>query len=628
MRIVLAISTFLSCFVVPAAAQWTVSRVDTLSTEYDELVCSQMGEGLIFARASKEHLINNLDWVDNKHYGLLKANWVDSYAQFKDIEPLLSGTGQFDDGTACYNAATATLWFGSANGIGGSRSNKLQIFSCVEKGGKWIDIKPFPLNSRQYHVAHPYLSPSGDQLFFSSDMPGGAGGMDIWYCNLLDSTWSAPIWMGPGVNSTGNELFPTYFQGEVFYSSDRSGNLDLWKATKGSQWKSAIPIEHLNSPQDDLSLIWLDNETGFFTSSREGNDDIFHFSKNPDESDLLNYTAQIVCKGIPIQNAKITVRNESNMIALQDITGTDGKFDLRSLNLHKQYTFKIEGVDPDILSQALLYVLDEKGNRIRVYHIGRDGSFVFQALPGDEVSPMVKVEEDDESILMLEIEGQVYEAEPGDVGSGEAVYIMSEDNELLALAYTSAGGQFRFPEVSPQRGYNFKVEEGSKALQLTIYEGENRVTVPINDRVASYQRLNEGESIRLINENNDPIYIKEDEVFIIRNIYYKFDSSNINVIAKQQLDQLGEIMKLNPKIHIELSSHTDSWGTDEYNMELSQRRATSAVQHLISVGVSAERMSSVGLGETKLLNRCIEPEDCPDELHALNRRTEIRMFVK
>jgi outer membrane protein OmpA-like peptidoglycan-associated protein len=87
-------------------------------------------------------------------------------------------------------------------------------------------------------------------------------------------------------------------------------------------------------------------------------------------------------------------------------------------------------------------------------------------------------------------------------------------------------------------------------------------------------------------------------------------------------------MRLNPQIHIELSSHTDSRGEDDYNLSLSERRANGAVRHLQQKGIEEDRMSPRGFGETRLLNNCTNDNECPEEMHALNRRTEIRMFVK
>jgi len=112
----------------------------------------------------------------------------------------------------------------------------------------------------------------------------------------------------------------------------------------------------------------------------------------------------------------------------------------------------------------------------------------------------------------------------------------------------------------------------------------------------------------------------------IENIYYDFDKANIRPDAAVELNKLIKIMKDNPTIQIELGSHTDSRGSDGYNMLLSQLRANSAVLYLITVGgIDKSRLTARGYGETRLLNRCSNGVDCSPAEHQLNRRTEFKI---
>ncbi|MGZ3941016.1 MAG: OmpA family protein [Bacteroidia bacterium] len=121
----------------------------------------------------------------------------------------------------------------------------------------------------------------------------------------------------------------------------------------------------------------------------------------------------------------------------------------------------------------------------------------------------------------------------------------------------------------------------------------------------------------------DPIVINK--AVRLDNIYYDYDKWDIRKDALPALDVLLKIMKENPEIHVELSSHTDSRGSDKYNMKLSQKRAESAVNYIISQGVHMERIYAKGYGETKLLNQCKNGVKCSDEEHQLNRRTEFKV---
>jgi len=111
----------------------------------------------------------------------------------------------------------------------------------------------------------------------------------------------------------------------------------------------------------------------------------------------------------------------------------------------------------------------------------------------------------------------------------------------------------------------------------------------------------------------------------IENIYYDFDKSDIRSDAAIELDKLVKVLNDNPTIWIELGSHTDSRGDDRYNQWLSQRRANAAVQYIIEKGISKNRISAKGYGETRLLNRCTNGIKCSAADHQLNRRTEFKI---
>jgi len=110
------------------------------------------------------------------------------------------------------------------------------------------------------------------------------------------------------------------------------------------------------------------------------------------------------------------------------------------------------------------------------------------------------------------------------------------------------------------------------------------------------------------------------------NIFYDLDKSNIREDAAIELNKLVLVMESNPGLKIELSSHTDSRGSDAYNLALSQRRAKSAVAFIISKGISKDRIVARGYGETKLINRCSNGVKCSKAEHQANRRTEVKVL--
>jgi outer membrane protein OmpA-like peptidoglycan-associated protein len=113
-----------------------------------------------------------------------------------------------------------------------------------------------------------------------------------------------------------------------------------------------------------------------------------------------------------------------------------------------------------------------------------------------------------------------------------------------------------------------------------------------------------------------------EKAIVLDNIYYDLDKAEIRTDAAVELDKLVKILKDNPAIRIELSSHTDSRSSDAYNLDLSQRRAQSAVDYMVSKGVAAERLVAKGYGETQLIIKDAKTE----EEHQTNRRTEFKVI--
>lgn len=116
------------------------------------------------------------------------------------------------------------------------------------------------------------------------------------------------------------------------------------------------------------------------------------------------------------------------------------------------------------------------------------------------------------------------------------------------------------------------------------------------------------------------------KTFELENIYYDFDKHNIRPDAAAVLDELVRTLRDNPTLEIELSSHTDSRGSDAYNEALSQRRAQAAVDYLVSRGIARARMVAKGYGETRLVNDCGNGVTCSSEQHQANRRTEVTVL--
>ena len=156
---------------------------------------------------------------------------------------------------------------------------------------------------------------------------------------------------------------------------------------------------------------------------------------------------------------------------------------------------------------------------------------------------------------------------------------------------------------------------------ILCFEGVNSVTPGITENLSS----NNNNGILLANVEMEKIF--SGKSFDIQNIYWDLNSSELKPDSKEELNKIINILRYNPNLTLELGSHTDSRGTKEFNKDLSERRANSAVKFIRDFGgIPKFRIVSAGYGEDQILNDCIDGIKCSEEQHAKNRRTAIKII--
>lgn len=191
---------------------------------------------------------------------------------------------------------------------------------------------------------------------------------------------------------------------------------------------------------------------------------------------------------------------------------------------------------------------------------------------------------------------------------------LSADNEaVLDEAFTGGDGRFNF-RVYPEEHYELISE---KTDYFTVRKDFSTIGKSVDKTTLTEEVTNITFETKIM---MDPIVLEK--AIVLNNIYYDLDKDNIRSDAAIVLDSLVQIMDDNPEIFIELGSHTDSRQTDAYNMDLSRRRARSAVNYIIDQGVSSDRIVAKGYGETQLLIKNAQTE----EQHQKNRRTEFKVL--
>lgn len=226
------------------------------------------------------------------------------------------------------------------------------------------------------------------------------------------------------------------------------------------------------------------------------------------------------------------------------------------------------------------------------------------------------------------IRGVVKDRDTKEILSDATVSVINENGRTILSSITGTDGQFEF-EVNKGQQYVVNV------IRDSYFENENIVATAAlrpNDEVFTEIFLEQKVEEETDNYPAPKSMEVEDgvalQVIELEYINYDLDKSDIRPDAAATLDKLIVLMKEFPELEIRVESHTDSRGSDEYNMVLSKRRAKAAFDYLVSKGIDPNRMLYQGYGETRLLNNCSNGVDCADEQHEVNRRSIVKVVRK
>ncbi|MFT7033283.1 MAG: outer membrane protein OmpA-like peptidoglycan-associated protein [Cyclobacteriaceae bacterium] len=450
----------------------------------------------------------------------------------------------------------------------------------------WVNIRPFEYNDDEYSVGHPSITNDGEKMFFSSDMPGGFGGTDIYVTYLKNGEWGQPKNLGKTINTEGMEVFP-YLNGDyLYFSSDGHGGLgglDLYRATLLND--EAVEFKNLGHPMsssfDDFSLIINeDDHYGYFSTNRDDTvyDNIYYF--------VYDKPGDIFVRGTVVDNRDESIVPESK-VKLMDVDGNVLKDTLSDQN--GAFEFRLS------------YRRHYKLNAAKLGYKTINTDSIYTAKANDIIEDRILRIEPREVLVSI----VAVDKDTRDVISGAAITCL----DLAMNTGVNLKPNVNAFEFITNLGKKYEMS-GSKAgyfansIQKTIGYDERsdvlRFEIPLEKIVL-------------------------DKAIELENIYYDLDKSFIRADAAVELDKLVKILVDNPTIKIELGSHTDSRGSDNYNQRLSQRRATSAVEYIVKNGIDKGRIVAKGYGETALVNKCSNGVQCSKEEHQRNRRTEFKV---
>lgn len=563
---------------------------------------------------------------------------------------------KFNEAAAAFSPDGETVYFTRNNYLDGhvGKSDdgltKLKIFAGhAAPGGGWTNLQALPFCSNEYSAAHPTVSANGRRLFFSSNMPGGYGGMDLYVSEFDNGRWGPPFNLGPVVNTEGNEIFPFIDKNDRLYFASNGhiglGSLDIYyTAEKGrGDWNLPVNLGYpVNSPHDDFGIVFSPDLTwGFFSSDRDGGagrDDIYGFRKVAVSVEVLVLDG---LTGQPVSGALLTDSRTGNTFT----TGADGKiaFDMR-------------------VNECAGFAASKTG-----YETGSGEVCSFNTAPGANLRIEISIEKQ----AKFTVQGLVFDMLDGLPADGARVTLTNNCGRPIPTAYiTGADGRYRFKVdkdccytvKAAKEGYIAGIAEELCTHGLTVgsaikvnvnllpYLGDALSGTPDSPGRPVYDPL----SGLYENPDGSPANTELGEGLIVRegvlydhdvpsnpsatewqsapsgagfliHIYYDFNQANVREESMPELQKLLRMLQENPEFKVEIASHTDARGSSDYNLLLSQRRAEAVVNWLIRQGIQRERLIARGYGETQPVNPCNDNTPCSEREHQMNRRTEFRI---
>ncbi len=457
-----------------------------------------------------------------------------------------------------------------------------QIYVSTKTGSTWSEPEKLkePINDQFYTSTQPAVGietkKNFEVVYFVTDRAGEKGRTDIWYFlyNQDKNKYSKPRKISKKLNTIGNEITP-WFDTEthtLYFSSDGYpglGGFDVFKSTgELTKWTTPVNVGYpINSEADDLYFtISKNRESGFFTSNRKGG---IALKSATCCDDMYNFRwTQYI--HIMVKGNIFTKFQTTNSNTIQRIFN---------------FTQFFNSNNPLPKNSTILAVNDS------IQFSSTDSISDFFAVQGNKTDSTIFLDSAKVNLYLVD-------------------FVNGQETDFFVKSYSTKTDGY----------YDFHLEQGNYYRLVTEKDG-------YFNGIATISTTNIKQSDTLIQD----IELKKIpmQAIVLKNIYYKFDKWDLTKNAKQIIDNmLYPILRDNPKLIVEISSHTDAIGNDTYNKKLSQKRAESVVNYLTQdKSVDSKRLVAKGYGESKPIasNTNKDGSDNP-EGRAKNRRTEFKVI--
>lgn len=486
------------------------------------------------------------------------------------------------------------------NSIGGKIDPMLNehfedlYISYKQDNGEWGPSENLGENvNSKDHDAVSGISNDGQRviIYLGRDNNGG----DLYECVLNGDEWSKPESLGKNVNTKD------YHESSACYSPDGNtiyfvsnkpvgfGGHDIYitrKDEKGN-WGEAVNIGNAINTQYDEEGVYMhpDGKTLYFSSKGHtsiGGYDIFK----------------------TVLDAKTQTWSTPENIGYPVNTADDDVFFVISADgKHGYFTSSSQ---PDTKGLRDLYVITFLGPEKPMVLNNEDNLLAEATAPIKEtvIAPEVEVREAQLTIL----KGVISDFISKEVLEAEIEIVDNQANKTIAtFKSNSKTGRYL---VSLPAGKNYGIAVKKEGY---LFHSEN-FDIP---NTAAFQEVEKNIELKQLAVGSK---------IVLRNIFFDLDKATLRAESTAELERLIKLMNDVPTLKIELGGHTDSRGSDSYNLQLSKKRAKAVVDYLTNKGISADRLKWEGYGETELVNDCSNGVQCSEEQHQMNRRTEFKVL--
>ncbi|WKV11076.1 OmpA family protein [Marivirga harenae] len=472
----------------------------------------------------------------------------------------------------------------------------------------------------------PYLTENDKVMYYASNRDGGMGGVDIWKVKRLDDSWlnwSEPENIGTPINTdgfdsyfsvdeTGNNAFTT----RTYVSADGS-NMNVYGLIPKA--KIIVKGQVFNAASKEPLAVYL-------TAEPEGSKALNFDVKSDGKYKFTTYQN----KNFSFISAKIGYEQLNETLDLTNILkDTVINKDFYLTPIETKVTLNGLITDARTLNPVNAKVIvkkknftDSAGTRFK------DGGYAINLNGAGDYEIRVLSDEYEDIIEAFSVK----------IPEGEYTYEIRKDYQMNKAykPYLISGIVIDEKSKEPlEAELSFEIQDSTFSSLTSNTDGTFQLKVPkhgelvIRGKKINYLNL---EDSLTIGDNQDfreysttlemsPIEVGK--TVIINNIYFNFDKTTLKEVSFPELDRLTDLMIQNAGIKIDIIGHTDSKGSDDYNLTLSEGRAQSVMEYLIEKGIASDRMTAKGMGETAPIN-----SNDTDEGRAKNRRVEFTIVAK